>query len=984
MELQEIFSILGIDVTRDKNAIKTAYRGQLVHYNPEDDEVGFKRLRNAYEQALAYADAPEEQGEEAREQDNTPSGLAVQEFAKIYENMSLRRDEQVFEDFFAKDIFLSLEYDEECREKVLVYMMSHFYFPTKVWKVLDKHLHITERKAALKEKFPQDYINFLANRCRNGEDICYEYFEGDEHAEYDEFIHYTEKIFGALKENRVDFARQCLDSADKLGIYNPFMEIARSVVLKQENREEEGIQVLEKIHERYPDDSMISYNLAEAYWSVNRHEDAAKIFLDIHEKNKEHYMSNLRLTEWYFEQKEYVTAKKYANEVMNFGGSDEFMELIRKLNQCLEEQYTQSLQKGGTYKDKLELAWCYLQDGKVLKGLKLVDELENEVADCDRTEYIGMRAKYYTECGRYEEVLIHGEKWIEALLREKPDNYQKKLITGHYLIANALHYLGQNDNAKYERAIEEFLKLKEQLQEDFGALIKLANIYGDAGRIDKCEELAERLEERGVYVGHIILLEAYERLRNASGVIEQSKKVVHFFPDYVRAYELAARVFYVNDAYEALQDVLQLAGQNKAESVILEAYDYLYKAHMAGKELPSDENLGERVSEIYKRNLDRYVSTGDEADFKEGEREITECLMQFPSSYMLIERGLYYLRVQKHKEAEADFLKALEDEPYNQYAWNNLGCVYLEMGDYDKAYIHFIKSICFSNFEYQRPYVNLLDVFDAVEEYDHAESLYNEIFKRFEKTDEDFPYGLTELYENQGKVDKALELAERAFKDDFSLYYKEILAILLENKRFDAAKALVAKWQRKILLRRFLKDTQQLSNDQYVFYRETSWYYLLTGNTEKAVSYMEKIVTMAKKRKIKDRAEACEELLFMLYLAGKYVEIKKYAKQMRELTEKKGLFVLKKKYLHYLRFLGVFFDGDAEEAANVLESMKDCPNCPYCTMAHCKEYEIARAMLLGRQKKKEEAVEIVRKLTQSYRLDKYVIALEMYMERCLN
>ena len=50
-----IWTILGIEQTKDLEAIKAAYRERLKMTNPEDNPEGFKELRSAYEEALAYA-----------------------------------------------------------------------------------------------------------------------------------------------------------------------------------------------------------------------------------------------------------------------------------------------------------------------------------------------------------------------------------------------------------------------------------------------------------------------------------------------------------------------------------------------------------------------------------------------------------------------------------------------------------------------------------------------------------------------------------------------------------------------------------------------------------------------------------------------------------------------------------------------------------------------------------------------------------------
>ena len=52
MEKELIFHILEMDGLTDERAVKAAYRKKLKVTNPEDDPEGFRKLREAYEQAL--------------------------------------------------------------------------------------------------------------------------------------------------------------------------------------------------------------------------------------------------------------------------------------------------------------------------------------------------------------------------------------------------------------------------------------------------------------------------------------------------------------------------------------------------------------------------------------------------------------------------------------------------------------------------------------------------------------------------------------------------------------------------------------------------------------------------------------------------------------------------------------------------------------------------------------------------------------------
>ena len=53
--MDDIWSILEIEATRDTAAIKSAYARMAAQYHPEEQPELFLRLRQAYQAALAYA-----------------------------------------------------------------------------------------------------------------------------------------------------------------------------------------------------------------------------------------------------------------------------------------------------------------------------------------------------------------------------------------------------------------------------------------------------------------------------------------------------------------------------------------------------------------------------------------------------------------------------------------------------------------------------------------------------------------------------------------------------------------------------------------------------------------------------------------------------------------------------------------------------------------------------------------------------------------
>ena len=77
-----ILQILGIGELTDEGSVKAAYLAKLKTANPEDDPEGFRRIRQAYEVALEFLRAREEETEE-----------------KTYMDLWLDRVDQVYRDF---------------------------------------------------------------------------------------------------------------------------------------------------------------------------------------------------------------------------------------------------------------------------------------------------------------------------------------------------------------------------------------------------------------------------------------------------------------------------------------------------------------------------------------------------------------------------------------------------------------------------------------------------------------------------------------------------------------------------------------------------------------------------------------------------------------------------------------------------------------------------------------------------------------------
>ena len=177
MEKKQIFHILEIEETKDEDSIRAAYRVLLKKTNPEDDPEGFKRLRQAYEEALRFAaQSDEKEGEEdAGEKDEVD--LWIDRVEEHYRNVYARGDIKSWQELLSDPVCEELDTSMEAREKMLGFFMDHVQIPHEVWKLLDEVFEIRENREALIQQYPINFIDYVIYYIENETFIPYDLFE---------------------------------------------------------------------------------------------------------------------------------------------------------------------------------------------------------------------------------------------------------------------------------------------------------------------------------------------------------------------------------------------------------------------------------------------------------------------------------------------------------------------------------------------------------------------------------------------------------------------------------------------------------------------------------------------------------------------------------------------------------------------------------------------------------------------------------------
>ena len=990
MELIEVFQILGIEQTKDERALKNAYREKLAVTNPEDDPEGFKRLRTAYEEACRYARTPDEEENEETEQtleDDTPAGQWVRGVRKIYENITDRCDEEKWKELFEADAFLSLEEEENCTTYLLRFLMEHFKLPTNVWKLLNEKIHIVQNAGALRERFPAQFVNYMVHKCESGEEVDFSQFVGTEDADYDQFLQYYDRAYQALQEKKLQEAEQMIGCGDALGITHPVMEICRASLYEGKGQTEKAIALLKELSAKYPEDDLIAYNTAEMFWRNENHPEAAAIYERLREKLPKHYMANLRLTDWYYEQRKYKEAKKCAEEILSVGGDDAFLETLQKINTELEREMQREYAESGDPGLGLDLGWCYLQDGRTDLGIRTVKPLEEKVPVDRREEYLGLMTKLLAEAAEYEKTIVLAAKWEESLEKkilrdtdpEEEEKDRDRIRQSHMIRMQCCRAYGYIQPEKFAEAITEAEKSETGTPKDIGMLIEKAQIYVEMEEYERCGEISRRLiEDYQVYAAYANELEAAKRQWNAAGVIQNGRACLNYFPNYVKAYEMMAKVYMDLAHPDELKALLQQAKDNNVKSVILDAYEW----QLSHEKFP-DETLNERIQKFRTDYLQK-VEDGKLTFYEAGLPVITEYLYSNPCEYLLVERAIFHKAAGHLEEAKADYEKALAEEPANPYAWNGLASIHQYLGEYEEAMVCLRKAMLYitTDEDGNIPPGMLAEQAEAymrLGNYPEAEKMYEEFLMATGRDGERNTRRMRDyakcLYYN-GKKEKAMHLLDRAFANVLDAT-SEKADLCMNNGEDKFARELLEAWPEQMKL---TNQNTQSAQEEYQY--SMAWYELLYGSAGKAIECFEKSV-LHRVDEIGTRG-MLGDLVFACILGNNEYKGKLYADHLKywlDRDKKYGTDCYKDmpKLEQVYRYLAAYYKASQEELDAILTLGENSRYCRFCSCEICKELEEIQLLNLLRKGQKQEVQERITEAFQE-RPSEYVRAIKHFLD----
>ncbi|MDE5590302.1 MAG: hypothetical protein K2J60_14385, partial [Acetatifactor sp.] len=834
--------------------------------------------------------------------------------------------------------------------------------------------------------------------CERGEDVEFDQFEGEDEAPYDLFLQYYDRCWQALQNEDLEQAQQSIESADALKISHPVMEVCRAELLEKQDRIQDAIALMEKLLEKYSRDSMVCYNAAELFWRQGESEGgifrqrSAEIFKSLKEENDAHYMANVRLTEWYYDRQQFKEAKKCAEKVLSAGSGDEFLELLCKVNKEIEKELEEDWRKNKNSDSALELCWCYLQDGKISRGIRLALQIEKMLPPEKEAEWNGLMAKLYVEEAEYEDSITMTHAWEKALekklLTDKNEEEREKdkdrLKQAHMIRMQCYHNLGYKEEAKFAEAIREGQSVLEGNTRDIGILLEMAQIYTEMREYEKCEETVRRLvEDYQVYAAYAASLEAYRRQLNPGGVVRTGSQCIQYFPSFVKPYEYVAKVYLDLEQPEELKKVFEDAEKNGVKSDVLEAYKYQTTHNI----MELDE-LNKKLH-AFRKEFRRPIERGKLSFYEKGLPILTEYLYNCPDSYMFVERGIFHRTAHRYREAKEDFEKALTLNPSNSYALNGLSFVYKYMGDFEKALFYIKKAILYMDDEMSPGiYTDMADLYALLGDYEKMLATCRQYEEITEEHSRSMLWNqMAEAYVNLGRAVEACEIYSRCHNGDKWKLYEKCADAYIKCGEEKQARWLLAEWARELLIKndgiarmiRRLQTSKEEGREPGRFYLQAFWAELLFGSRENMADYMAEMIYY------RDSDEGGEgklaDAVFACIVCGMDKRGRKYGEQLKkwlqseQLSDSGKYFNREKGHLQ-MEVLAAWYTKEEEEIQALLDREQECGICHFCTSAVCSEMESMHILFLIRKGKHEEARERLARSLERQPSDEYMLAIK--------
>lgn len=366
---------------------------------------------------------------------------------------------------------------------------------------------------------------------------------------------------------------------------------------------------------------------------------------------------------------------------------------------------------------------------------------------------------------------------------------------------------------------------------------------------------------------------------------------------------------------------------------------------------PEHSYANNEAAEIYRKHYEKKYKSDDYRHAVEYARKQVEVN---PSCYYYTDLGLVYLAGYEMKEAITAFEEASKYDDKNPYPYNNIGYVYKILGDFEKAFEYYQKSIERTDNKDSNPYWNTIDYYRITGQYEKAIEIC-EMIAAENKRGALANREILKVYKQMKAWDKALEQAKKIYglHKNFEMYYLlesgDICALMgNENEALKYYKQAISKFSRK--------SEPNINMGNYMLW--------VAGDRKKAFRYFKRAYRVAFNHDSEFEESALRHIIIGLRELGKEKKVIKYLNEL--LRHYRISYGSVEDYLNNLdyRKIRLYYmavsycsAGQYDKAQDYMKLMKESMNCAHCDYCACYEYLELEGMMLELKKDYEGALE---------------------------
>lgn len=813
----DIWDILGIEQTKDKNLLKTAYRAKLKSVNPEDDPDGFMRLREAYEEAVRLADADEEPVEESE---------LVKSLRSLYSSYSRRIDVGEWEEIFDRDEFVALDTSQESLDTLIRFLMEKFFIPKEVWKLIVDRFDIISRRKELSEVYTENFIEYMINNSIYDDVLDYSLLECKDEL-VDKFLDRYFKLDIAIRKHDYKEQKEYIRILEDIDAYHPYFEMLK---LKAKIQEHENVDVDKEteeereerkniyqdiyqdallLHSDFPEDINLMGLCGDLKLLLGDYEEAGEYYDKALEIKPDNYVLKGKLAEQKLCIGEYVKSRDLFMELLKTNHYDNSARagMIRANTELIKELKGKAAKEPDNKKHPMEMGWSYYQIYKFDEALKVLDELEPDESQI--FEYNNLKGRVYLCLQDFNNALKCFSNWKDAIeaIPKEDDSKDAKDKRKRYGYVNCLIgdcYLKLQDYKTAEYYLKTAYSIEhEEIVLTYEALCELEYKTENYEKcIEYCTELIEK--EKTSFVAYNYMSKASLRLDYIKEAMDASQRAMDIYPYIAEPYETQigvylrfnqidgakaivekynklgldsdriklcqAKIFIAEEKYrEALNDLEYILMGTDKDASDLEDKVKVHDLRGYCLEMLGDVDMALRVYEDIAKNIPNHPSVHRRIGLilkKQG--KLAKALEMFskqieisPEAMDYVNRGTLNRFFQKYKSALADFEEALKLEPDDAFCYSRIGLIYEAHREFDKAIENYDMALQYVTEDSGRLqlYTYKARTMQCLNRFEAAMELYNKYIEEF-GLNPDIAYDISELAVRMGNVDYATKLLE--------------------------------------------------------------------------------------------------------------------------------------------------------------------------------------------------------------------------------